>query len=57
MAKQIAPDFGSVPFGPDQIMYLAGNIARLQEATGWHPRISMAEGLAELAEEARQSLE
>lgn len=57
MAKRIAPDFGSVPFGPDQIMYLAGNIAKLQEATGWHPRISMAEGLAELAEEARQSLE
>jgi nucleoside-diphosphate-sugar epimerase len=38
-------------------MYLAGNISKLQEATSWHPRISMAEGLAELAEEARQSLE
>ena len=55
MAKQIEPAFGSVPFGPEQIMYLAGNIEKLQAATGWHPRIAMAEGLAELAEEARQS--
>ena len=37
--------FGTVPFGPTQIMHLEGDVAALTAATGWHPRVSMTEGL------------
>jgi len=39
--------FGDIPFGPDQIMVLEGDNHRLREATGWAPRIPLAEGLAD----------
>ena len=52
MAPKIEPDFGAVPFGPEQVQCLAGDISRLQAATGWGPQISLDEGLAELATEA-----
>jgi nucleoside-diphosphate-sugar epimerase len=39
--------FGEVPFGSDQIMYLEGDNRRLRTATGWAPRIALADGLAQ----------
>ncbi len=52
MAPKITPDFGAVPFGPEQVHCLAGDISRLQAATGWAPQVTLEEGLAELATEA-----
>jgi nucleoside-diphosphate-sugar epimerase len=45
-APDNALEFGEIPFGPDQIMYLEGDNSRLRSATGWEPRIPLAEGLA-----------
>lgn len=52
MAPSIAPRFGALPFGAEQIMYLAGDVAKLRALTGWRPEISLVEGLREVAEEA-----
>jgi nucleoside-diphosphate-sugar epimerase len=56
MAPQIEPDFGAVPFGPEQVHCLAGDVARLQAATGWAAQIPLEQGLAELALEAFDGL-
>ena len=52
MAPQVEPRFGAVPFGPEQVHCLAGDISRLNAAISWKPQISLEEGLAELALEA-----
>jgi UDP-glucose 4-epimerase len=36
---------GDLPYAPDQIMHLQGNINRLEHATGWEPIIALEEGL------------
>lgn len=45
-----APDmdlvFGEIPFRSDQVMHMQADISRLSAATGWAPRIPIAEGLA-----------
>ena len=56
MAPQIEPDFGAVPFGPEQVHCLAGEIARLQAATGWAAQIPLEQGLGEIALEALHTL-
>ena len=38
--------FGEIPFRPDQVMHMQADIGRLVQATGWRPRVSLAEGLA-----------
>ncbi len=40
--------FGEVPFGRAQIMHLEGDIAALTAATGWTPRITLDDGLAQV---------
>jgi nucleoside-diphosphate-sugar epimerase len=45
--------FGAIPFGPDQIMHLDGDNARLRAATGWCPRIPLEIGLQQVVEELR----
>lgn len=37
--------FGEVAFGPNQLMHMGGTTAALHAATGWSPRISLAQGL------------
>jgi len=37
--------FGEVPYRPDQVMHLEADIARLTRATGWRPKIELAEGI------------
>lgn len=37
--------FGEIPYRPDQVMHLEADISRLQKATGWRPRTTLAEGL------------
>ncbi|MGV3710340.1 MAG: NAD-dependent epimerase/dehydratase family protein [Gemmatimonas sp.] len=48
----VHPNFGAVPYRPDQVMYLEADISRLKAATGWSPRIPLETGLDELAREA-----
>ena len=36
---------GEVPYRPDQVMHLEANTGRLEAATGWRPKTSLAEGL------------
>ncbi|MBF0283475.1 MAG: NAD(P)-dependent oxidoreductase [Magnetococcales bacterium] len=38
--------FGDIPYRPDQVMLLQAVTTRLQQATGWQPRIPLEEGLA-----------
>ena len=37
--------FGEVPYRPDQVMHLEADIARLSAATGWRPKVGLAEGI------------
>ena len=37
--------FGDVPYRPDQVMYLEGDIAKLIGATGWRPQVTLEDGL------------
>lgn len=41
--------FGEIPYRPDQVMRLQGNITRLTTATRWHPQIPLDHGLQQLA--------
>jgi UDP-glucose 4-epimerase len=41
------PEFGVVPYPPDQVMHLQADITKLTTATGWRPRVSLEEGLRE----------
>lgn len=52
MQSPLDPDFGAVPFGPEQIMFLGGDPSNLIETTGWRPRVSLDDGLREVADEA-----
>lgn len=45
VAPALPLTFGEVPFGSGQIMHMQGDIAALRAATGWAPRIGLAEGL------------
>jgi len=38
-------EFGAVPFGPNQIMHLEGDVSKLERAIGWRPETSLEEGL------------
>lgn len=42
--------FSEVPYRPDQVMHLEAKIDRLQNATGWLPRIKLAEGIRRTVE-------
>jgi nucleoside-diphosphate-sugar epimerase len=41
---------GQLPYRPDQIMHLEGDISRLTSATGWMPQVSLEEGLLRAVE-------
>jgi nucleoside-diphosphate-sugar epimerase len=39
------PIYGAIAYRPDQVMHLEADISRLVSATGWLPRVSVAEGM------------
>lgn len=43
---RLAVGFGEVPYRPDQVMHLEADIGRLARATGWQPKVALAEGIA-----------
>jgi nucleoside-diphosphate-sugar epimerase len=45
LGTPLMPDYGAVPYRPDQVMHLEADITRLRQATGWSPRVPLAEGL------------
>lgn len=49
--------FGEIPLRADQVMHLQADIAKLQAATGWTPRTSLAEGLRRTVEWSKCALE
>lgn len=46
-APGAALGFGELPFRNDQVMHLQADVTRLTKVTGWTPRWSLREGLAE----------
>jgi len=54
-APDLKLNFGAIPFGPDQIMHLDGDNGRLRAATGWSPRVPLAEGLRQVVDELRMA--
>jgi nucleoside-diphosphate-sugar epimerase len=54
-APELELNFGVIPFGPDQIMHLDGDNGRLRAATGWSPRVPLAEGLRQVVDELRMA--
>lgn len=47
MNPELKPDFGAVPYGEKQIMYLCADIGKLTEDTGFVPEVEFAEGIRE----------
>jgi nucleoside-diphosphate-sugar epimerase len=47
--------FGELPYRPDQVMRLQGNIDRLTAATGWHPTVPLRDGLRELVAQTSET--
>ncbi len=47
---------GDVPYRPNQVMYLQGDISKLTAATGWRPQIGLEEGLRRTVEWHRANL-
>jgi UDP-glucose 4-epimerase len=48
--------FGKIPYGPGQVMHLEADIRKLAAATGWRPRMELAEGLKRCVEAVRAEL-
>ena len=48
--------FGELPYRTDQVMHLEANISRLHEATGWSPKINLAEGIRRTVDWHRNDL-
>ena len=45
----VAPRYGAIAYRPDQIMHLQADVARLQQAAGWRPKVPLLEGLRRTA--------
>lgn len=43
--KNIKPEFGANAYGPQQIMHLQADIAKVKKETGWAPRTHINDGL------------
>lgn len=41
----LEPEYGAVPYRPDQVMHLEADITSLATATGWRPATDLAEGI------------
>jgi len=49
------PAFGALPYRPGQSMHMEGDSTRFNQAFAFQPQISLARGLRQLVEEARQA--
>ena len=46
LGSDLVPDYGAVPYRPDQVMHLEAAIGKLTAQTGWQPRTALAAGIA-----------
>lgn len=42
--------FGELPYAPNQVMHLQADVERLKSVTGWHPQVSLPEGIRRCVE-------
>lgn len=47
--------FGEVPYRPDQVMWLQADIQRLNQTTGWQPRVNLHQGIRQTIAWHRQN--
>lgn len=45
LAPRLQPDYGAIPYRPDQVMHLEADISRLQAATAWKPTMNLTDGI------------
>jgi len=48
-------EFGALDYRPGEVMWIAGDSARFRQATGWQPRFSLEEGIADMLRRSRES--
>ncbi len=53
----IEPEYGAIPYRPDQVMHLQADIRKLTGATGWSPQVRLVEGLRETIAAERKRFE
>lgn len=41
----IQPDYGALPYRPDQVMHLEADISKIKSITGWRPEVGLQQGL------------
>lgn len=51
----LVPEYGAVPYRPDQVMWLQADISRLAQATGWKPVVEINTGLRFTIADSRAS--
>ena len=53
----VQPNYGAVPYRPDQVMHLQANIAKLHTVTGWKPQVNLEVGLRETVAHEKKNFE
>ncbi|MES2376107.1 MAG: NAD(P)-dependent oxidoreductase [Bacteroidota bacterium] len=43
----VRPKFGAKPYSLEQVMYMAADITKIKQTTGWEPQIGLSDGLDE----------
>lgn len=41
----LQPNYGAIPYRPDQVMHLEADTSRIQAITGWRPQVGIKDGL------------
>jgi UDP-glucose 4-epimerase len=57
VGTDVMPQYGAIPYRPDQVMHLEADISRLVAATGWQPRVDIQEGMRATVAFERQRAE
>lgn len=46
--RDVAIEYGKIPYLPDQIMHIEADISTLTQDTGWHPRTIFSDGIRQM---------
>ena len=49
------PEFGALPYAPDQVMQLSADISKLKHDTGFEPEYEFEEGIRKILEQVKES--
>lgn len=50
LGSDLTPEYGAVPYRPDQVMHLEADISKLTAQTGWRPTVALPAGIAATVE-------